>query len=689
MPVLKQGKETSRSLAHFLEAAVRQERGDESFIPVAQLYEQFIASGMDYAGACSSGYSEGGINLTLTAGVDWGHLIAPLGPFTLESQASGSGQRARRLLLVIQRQSQAPDPSFWSAQPICVMSLSGVHWHFHARLNLTAELSLPAGVQKALKVAREIGPEEVALSLDASIGADASVAYEVSYLSCQELQPHWYPSGRDAALVAYFDEVVGERGKGELKKSAADLLKRLGLQPARSRGLFGTYMTDDLVALLEMVPATSPHTHAAAFYRTRLLALRHQEKKRIKAEALAWLEEQASMTLTDPHVAPRLRSGWGRVTTEGLILALETARDQGMQLPTRDNQDYLTLLRQLKEEPPSPPPGPLASLCFLRLWGQRGSGDVQAAATLNANVTVREKEQGATLTAGAEARGALKFTSYRYQNWAANQLGVAPLVMTQDTTLTYREARLKVSGEVRVGGKERLSRDGTLPYRMLTYRSAVAFWLASDRPGTVTALAGSGLCYGLSLQYSRLCRKLQTSQASELYIQVIAAQLRVPPETLLAFVNQAWFLDPQNPVILPNDTIILESAWALQPGTSLTVSQPSNESAPRVEDLLKRLTLSAPITAPVHPPFTLQAITGRYRLADMASGSKTLFKLGFPEVGLPFKLGIQLQRVTEAGASALIDIDTWWVDTARRSLAINDPAAAYEGAVPHVVLFHQ
>lgn len=150
MPVRKQNRDTSRSLATFLETAVRQDTGDESFIPVERLYEQFIASGMDYAGALSSGYSEGGLSLTVTAGIDWGKLIAPFGPFTLESTASGAGQRARRTLLVIQRQPQSPSPSdsFWCGQPICVMNLAGVHWQFKTKLNLTAEVGLPDNIKK-------------------------------------------------------------------------------------------------------------------------------------------------------------------------------------------------------------------------------------------------------------------------------------------------------------------------------------------------------------------------------------------------------------------------------------------------------------------------------------------------------------------------------------------------------------
>ena len=177
MPVRKQNKDTSRSLATFLEVAVRQDSGDESFIPVERLYEQFIASGMEYAGALSCGYSEGGISLMVTAGIDWGKLIAPFGPFTLESTASGAGQRARRTFLVIQRQPQSPSPSdpFWCGQPISVMNLTGVHWHFQAKLNLTAEVGLPDDVKNALSVATETGPEEVALSLDASVGAAAGV----------------------------------------------------------------------------------------------------------------------------------------------------------------------------------------------------------------------------------------------------------------------------------------------------------------------------------------------------------------------------------------------------------------------------------------------------------------------------------------------------------------------------------
>lgn len=696
MPVLKQNKDTSRSLATFLEAAARQESGDESFIPVERLYEQFIASGMDYAGALSCGYSEGGISLTVTAGVDWGKLIAPFGPFTLESSASGAGQRARRTFLVIQRQPQSPSPSdpFWCGQPICVMNLSGVHWHFQAKLNLSAEVGLPDDVKSALSVASEIGPEEVALSLDASVGAEAGAYYEVDHLICADVQPKAYVSGRDAGLVAYFDELVGEKEKGELKKAAADLLKTAGLQPAKSRGLFGAYMTDDLLALLATIPARSPHALASQYYQKKLQKIQLQDKARIKTDALAWLEQQAPSALADPTVAARLKTRWGTATTDGLVLALQVAQRQGKKIPEKEDagskRDYIALLQDIRDKAnPIPPVGLTDHLCFLRLWGHGGGGEVQVAAALKANIVVREKEKGGTLTASAGAGGSLKFTSYRYQTWSPNQIGPSPLVMTQDTTLTYREARLAAAGEVTVGGKKLLSKEGTLPYHMLTYRSAIAFWYATDRAGTVACSQGSGLCFGVSVQYSRLCRKLQNPQTSEPYIRTLAAQLRVPPTTLIEFINQAWFLDPANPIILPNDTIILESAWAVSPGYTITLNQPTGEPAPKVEELLKKMQLPRLVTSTTASPFTLQAICGRYRLADMATGGKTLFKLGFPEVGLPVKLGIRLQKVTEAGANAVVDIDTWWVDSARRALATTDPAEAYEGAVPHVALFHQ
>ena len=82
------------------------------------------------------------------------------------------------------------------------------------------------------------------------MSAEAGVSYDVSHLFCQDIQPKSYTSGRDAGLITYFDELVGEKEKGELKKAAAELLKTVGLQPAKSRGLFGTYMTDDLLVLL-------------------------------------------------------------------------------------------------------------------------------------------------------------------------------------------------------------------------------------------------------------------------------------------------------------------------------------------------------------------------------------------------------------------------------------------------------
>lgn len=696
MPVRKQNRDTSRSLATFLETAVRQDTGDESFIPVERLYEQFIASGMDYAGALSSGYSEGGLSLTVTAGIDWGKLIAPFGPFTLESTASGAGQRARRTLLVIQRQPQSPSPSdsFWCGQPICVMNLAGVHWQFKTKLNLTAEVGLPDSVKSALSAAAEIGPEEVALSLDASVSAEAGVSYDVSHLFCQDIQPKSYTSGRDAGLITYFDELVGEKEKGELKKAAAELLKTVGLQPAKSRGLFGTYMTDDLLVLLATIPAHSPQAPASQFYKKKLRQIQLQDKNRIKTDALAWLEQQAPTALTDPTVLPKLKTRWGTATTEGLILALQVAQKRGLKLPEKDDgggkKDYIVLLNEIKEKTsPTTPTSLTDNLCFLRLWGHGGGGEVQVAAALKANIVVREKEKGGTLQASAGAGGSMKFTSYRYQTWSPNQVGPAPLVMTQDTTLTYREARLAAAGEVAIGSKKLLSKEGTLPYHMLTYRSAVAFWYATDRAGTVICSQGSGLCYGVSVQYSRLCRKLQNPKTSETYIQVLAAQLRVPPATLIEFINQAWFLDPTNPIILPNDTIILESAWAVSPGYTITLTQPAREPAPKAEELLKKMQLPRLVTNTTASPFTLQSICGRYRLADMATGGKTLFKLGFPDMDLPVKLGIQLQKVTEAGTNAVVDIDTWWVDTARRALSTTDPAEAYEGAVPHVALFHQ
>ena len=119
------------------------------------------------------------------------------------------------------------------------------------------------------------------------------------------------------------------------------------------------------------------------------------------------------------------------------------------------------------------------------------------------------------------------------------------------------------------------------------------------------------------------------------------------------------------------------------------MTQPAREPAPKAEELLKKMQLPRLVTNTTASPFTLQSICGRYRLADMATGGKTLFKLGFPDMDLPVKLGIQLQKVTEAGTNAVVDIDTWWVDTARRALSTTDPAEAYEGAVPHVALFHQ
>jgi hypothetical protein len=91
---------------------------------------------------------------------------------------------------------------------------------------------------------------------------------------------------------------------------------------------------------------------------------------------------------------------------------------------------------------------------------------------------------------------------------------------------------------------------------------------------------------------------------------------------------------------------------------------------------------AAPIAKTKGSNVTLQSITARYRIADLADTGRSLFRLGFKVVA---KLNIELRKVEEAGLDAVVDLDTWWTDPAWRHRTTD----AYEEAVPRVSLLHQ
>ena len=694
---------STKSLAELLKGRVRLHYGDDSPISPLDLYQEFLNSGLGYKGLISSGYSEGGLALSAKVSIDVGQAFMP-GLLSMKAEPEAKGQWTTQVLILVQQQ---PDvlhdyTLFGTTRPMCLMRMAGAHIKAEVTFNLSVSVGLPGTVGKIVNSATaSVGAEEVSLHFDA--GAKVGVHYKGEYLSVATAEPYWFPSAMDSAFVEKFIEVLGPGDKTKIKEAAAKWL-----QEEKVQGISTTwrkhYQTGNLLKLIDdhltKLDRSSEKWLMGMYHKKQLQAVIYGDRYKLKTEVYNWLQD--ARRKQKYHYTIELSPIRKRPKIANLRVALGTVISNSKNTTTdhKKAEAYDKLLQGFKKDvDDKKDPNTVESrpLCKLRLWGHEGGGDASAIAKLGFAGKVRGKGPNVVLQADATAQGSVKYTSYRLQTWTDNMKGTGPLVMTQDTIINYRQADFgaKAAATVRKHGK---TVSGNWAFNMMLYRSAVAYWIspAGGNATEATTHIGTGLCFGVSVQVSRL--KSRALQAATLdaetdpFVRTIARQLHILPESLVAFLKQAWFLQPHEHFDFPTDVILLESAWAAPAGEKLKLDSHKAEKN-MLTTMLTRAGLKIIKTDEdsrlkiKQSPYTLQSITARYRIADLLDTSRDLFKLGFTVV---VGAGITIRRVEQAGLEAIVDIDTHWVDPAMKEFANKvGPAAPYDAAVPKVALLHQ
>ena len=338
-----------------------------------------------------------------------------------------------------------------------------------------------------------------------------------------------------------------------------------------------------------------------------------------------------------------------------------------------------------EEHDPGERAGRLFSTALIQPGGPYSRGACRPLRRRRQRCRGKTRKFSANITVGGSAKGGIKYTSYRYQTWSENSLNLnQPLVITQDTVIKYRQILLDAKAEAGIGEHSR-SAEASYAYNMMTYKSAVAFWLYASGGAHVSGETGTGISFGVSVQFSRLLKHGASVNVTSPFIQSLAYKLCVPPHRLVEFIQQAAFI--RENWDFPTGTILLESAWAAPHGYAIPM-----DGGKISDDMLKNMRAAANLDlhkstweSQLHAsPWTLQSLTARYRIADLLEDSRDLFKLG---VSVVVSLDINLQKVEKAGVNGIVDIDTYWFDPDLKSTP--NILDAYLKAVPRVALFHQ
>jgi hypothetical protein len=397
---------------------------------------------------------------------------------------------------------------------------------------------------------------------------------------------------------------------------------------------------------------------------------------------------------------------------------------------------------------------PFREYCSLRIWGHRGeaSAGISAEASFKAKMEIGGAQQigegmtgvelgddtemetsldeqiSAGVSVGGSAKatlvqvgGSIKKTIYRYQsltylNGPARD-SKRQLVMTQDTTITYKQALLDaLKLEVGVEASAHLGDRGVeggvgaelqpawanQKYNAMSYVSGVAYWF-SEGDNPVLHDVGSGYSLGQSCSLSNILAlgaynssgelTLKTDPATAAYCQALGRRLGVTGEQVKGFLQggglsmcEALSFDPN----LQPDAVLIEASFSARPALKWRKTL-RGANTKQIDDFRGAMIEAAKATR----ARSLEAIRLRYRIADSANRDETKFKLGFKLLGNG--AGIALSSVDRAGSEGVVDLATVWFNELARFNTVksrNDAdwlpvTEAYERAVPPVALLSQ
>ncbi|MEZ4454126.1 MAG: hypothetical protein R3B09_32020 [Nannocystaceae bacterium] len=705
-----------------------------------RVYQDFAKSGLDYSGQLSSAFGYSGYGLDAQVSPPVSDLVLP-GLGALSVTIDGRATRSRETLVVLQRlpgevtalaptttptpttstgTTSAPTPTgttsaptstgttsaptstpLWTTtQPLALCTLQGTCWTGSFSVTVKAGIDPP------------VDTDELGLTLD--LGVQGTVGVDGQYVQLRDVLPAYFVSPQEsgladlAALEDALERIVGPtkgEAKAEIEGWIADRVQ--ALVDARAQG------------------AAPPKIVA-----TTVDALKTKIKDAFTDEAIAQIEGAIARLLTPIKgtvklpIIRTLAQAWTKPKSGELRKALGDLRGKISAAtypdPTAKAADlaqidaYLRLLDRYQRLDAATTTGSRGRLCYLRLVSIRGYFDASAAATATAEgkelaevqgVAVKVTDPGASLD--AKAKGDVQRIAYRYQTFGEGGApGATPLVLTQDTVITYRRVSAQATALVNVGieasafdksvskGVE-VQKGAQGAYHSMTYQSATTHWLypsGSAATVSVTPQGRSGITFGLSARTARLA----SGAAAPRYLQGIARQLRIPVELLVKLLDEADLggFVPTTPGAAPDPAIVfLEASFRLPPGSARTAKASTAKGKPAV------YRLDDPLSDPAIKAFikglqtgqsastALESLRIRIRMSDeLVSEPDPLFSLGFEFGGTGFS--IDVQKIGGAGHEGFFDYTAQWFSEGKM-IDATSAKALQERSIPPVALLHQ
>jgi hypothetical protein len=614
------------------------------------LFRLFDQSGFSYKGQITSGYGESGTRARVGVSFDFGDLILP-GLLSAKVQGGLAAAKTSYTLIAVTRlplRVVFPGHAPWATQhPLGLCILKGYGAQMSASIGVSARAGNLFGVDE--------------LGLQVSVAGNAVLGGKV--LRLRDPYPrHYPPSAWDDSLASDFVRSLGALARADVKDMVASWLKQQG-QDGRKLRVAHT-PSEDLLKGLDGLEKEIPQD----------------------LEDKLSADEKAAALLTRQQIKiyrAQIKS-----------LQIDKARAQA------SNNSVV---------PAAELDSPLDKLCSLTLFAT----DREAAAGAGAKLKLTLPRVGVNVDAQAQYDKRVYVVSYRFQTLASERDAI---VQTQDTVISYREVDAKAAATAKAGitipkveKKKEFdsSKDkALLRYRTMTYQSAIVYWRypKSKNVAVITPGSGSGVCFGMGVQASRLieiARQLvwvktglhpTVADTSTALLARLAAQLHLPQERIEKFLVDAGIHD-DDPDSFVNDVVLLEAGFAL-PASRVSQGAAAPFQLPitvvngvyEMADTLGDQSLSGFIETPqmlADAGLLLNVMRLRYRLADGRDQTQTLFKLGFSYV---VGLDLQVDKVRASGHEGVIDLYTWFADDQYNHL---DTAKGQEHAVPPVALLHQ
>ncbi len=692
-----------KNLNEYWQSKIKTWRGQNYYLtmPVTERYAEFSASGLDYKGQLSSIYSRVGGGGGITVKANFGDLIVPT--VLLASINIGVGGKVMsEVFIILQR---APDNVYvkrisdlklsdplpavaWeTAKPIILQAFEGYRYEGSYTVSATIGAKTPS---------IPLGTDELGFGLEARLTAGGTVTGQLIQLT--NCVASYFPSPNATDIGANYQlsmALAKQLGRGEATEQETRKEQIQEIEAWIVTKLEQNALKPTQKSMLEKLKKGAKTK--------RLIADLTQLKSALQ-------EEMARL----PAAAKRDYENRGKRDPKDFDKSYAQYRDAA--IAVQQINVYLGFLGNTQLSPAS-----YLNYFSLRTFDSSltATGELRA----NAGIVVTDLDKTNPYVRGvASLKGAasMKNAQYRWQSLCKGGGAISELMMTQDTTISYRQVMLdgsldtyigiappkKTYGEKNVGSKNK----NFAQYNTMTYQSVITYW-SSSLPNAgattpdeipVTTYSGSGIVFGCSADLLKLYKTRNAATgSSNKYLTNLSRQLRVDEKTLVQFLKDA-FADYRAEADLETtnsglpSTVVLESSFAFDSTVALKATLKTKERQDQTASFydLERPFANASIRqfgstlAPKAGEATnspaLEALRLRVRISDVNETVTPLVSLGFTFVVGVF---IDFSKIKGVGHEGFFDFYVrWFNDELNQDKNLVE---AQNRSVPPVALLHQ